>query len=291
MVMLTDLAHVLRAAGLTVVEEPGWRTRGHGQMVDVRGVTCHHTANGGAHGVEPSRAVVRDGRPGLSGPLAHLLLRTDGVYRVIAAGICYHAGISRSSSYTNSHRIGIEAEAKGVPNTPGDWPAIQMAAYRLGCKALMEHYRFPLSQVLGHKETCAPVGRKSDPNFDMDAFRAEVRHANAGELEEDMQWDEEHKLTALDAKYYGGKEGDLRSFSAFVRYPPAVERLRRELAARDKAATAQIAALSATITQLAEAVVKGSGVTAAQISASAEEGAAAALRKFNDAHEDSVGTH
>lgn len=169
--MLTQLADVLRAAGLVVIEEPGWKQRGHGAMVDVLGVTCHHTANGGAKGVEPSRTVVRDGRPGLKGPLAQLLLRKDGVYRVIAAGLCYHAGVSKAPQYGNAHRIGIEAEAKGVPGTVGDWPTVQMNAYHRGCKALMAHYGFSVSQVLGHKETCAPPGRKSDPDFDMNRFR------------------------------------------------------------------------------------------------------------------------
>jgi hypothetical protein len=275
--MLTELAHVLRAAGLTVVEEPGWRQRGHGPMTNVLGVTCHHTANGGAAGLEPSRAVIRDGRPGLSGPLAHLLLRKDGVYRVIAAGLCYHAGVSRSAGYTNSHRIGIEAEAKGVPGTSGDWPDAQMAAYRLGCKALMKHYGFGLSQVLGHKETCAPAGRKSDPSFDMDDFREATRRATAADLEDDMEWDDKFKVSATDAKYYGIKAGELRTVSAFVRYPPGIERLRKELAARDKAAAAQIAALTATISELAKVISSGSSLTPAQITASAQAGAAAAL--------------
>lgn len=169
--MLTDLADVIRAAGLTVIEVPGWRTRGHGPMVDVLGVTCHHTA-GSAHGNAPSLTVVRDGRADLSGPLAHLLLARDGTVCVVAAGLCWHAGVSLKSAYENAHRIGIEAENTGLASDP--WPGVQITAYARLCAALGKHYGFPVAEVLGHKETCAPVGRKTDPSFAMPPFRARV---------------------------------------------------------------------------------------------------------------------
>ena len=165
--MLTGLADALRAGGLTVEGVDGWRERGHGPMTDVRGVTCHHTAGLSA------LSVVRDGRPGLDGPLAHLYLDRQGVFHVVAAGLCWHAGVSRKPAYTNSHRIGIEAEALGT-GAASDWPDAQMDAYRRGCRALAEHYGFGIDQVLGHKETCAPVGRKTDPSFDMAAFRRQI---------------------------------------------------------------------------------------------------------------------
>jgi hypothetical protein len=166
---LTDLADVARSTGLPVIEVPGWRTRGHAPMTDVRTIICHHTA-GPATGNYPSLGVVRDGRSDLPGPLAQLGLARDGTVYVIAAGLCYHAGESRDPSYTNSHSIGIEAEATGITS----WPAAQMDAYARLVRALADHYHVPLARVLGHKETCAPVGRKSDPNFDMGSFRARV---------------------------------------------------------------------------------------------------------------------
>ena len=42
--ILTDLADVLRRAGLTVVEEPGWKTRGHGVMTSVKAILIHHSS-------------------------------------------------------------------------------------------------------------------------------------------------------------------------------------------------------------------------------------------------------
>ena len=45
---LTDLADAVRSSGLTVVEVPGWKTRGHGPMSDVLGIVAHHTATSNA---------------------------------------------------------------------------------------------------------------------------------------------------------------------------------------------------------------------------------------------------
>jgi hypothetical protein len=151
------------------VEVPGWQTRGHGEMVGVRTVVVHHTA-GPSTGNFPSLGVVRDGRAGLSGPLANLGLGRDGTVYVIAAGLCYHAGVVLQSDYGNGYSIGIEAEATGVTA----WPAVQMDAYARLCAALCLHYTLPVGRVLGHKEVCAPAGRKTDPNFDMAAFRVAV---------------------------------------------------------------------------------------------------------------------
>ncbi len=94
MYKLTWLDDTLRKADLKVIEEPGWQTRGHGDMGATQGVICHHTA-GPRVGNSPSLKVVRDGRANLSGPLAQLFLARDGTYHVIAAGKAYHAGAGR----------------------------------------------------------------------------------------------------------------------------------------------------------------------------------------------------
>lgn len=168
--MLTELAKVARAAGLTVVEVDGWKSRGHGEMGAVNGVVCHHTA-GPANGAMPSLNVVVHGRADLPGPLCNFALGRDGTVYVVAAGLAYHAGAVRDPRWSNGHMIGIEAEGTGHDA----WPAVQMDAYARLCRALSDHYGFPVSAVLGHKEVCAPPGRKVDPNFDMPTFRARVR--------------------------------------------------------------------------------------------------------------------
>ena len=173
--MLTDLADILRRAGLTVIEVAGWKTRGHGVMASAKGILIHHTA-GPATVNFPSLNVVRDGRSDLPGPLSQLGLGRDGTWYVIAAGKSYHAGSTIDDSvFGNSNAIGIEAEGTGVPSTNTGhayWPDVQYNSYVKGVKALQAAYAIPTSRVLGHKEAAVPLGRKPDPNFSMDEFRA-----------------------------------------------------------------------------------------------------------------------
>lgn len=173
--MLTTLAKALAASGLTYLEEPGWAGRGRGQMTAVRTITIHHTAGGSDAG---DRRVVRDGRADLPGPLAHILLETSGTPRVIAAGLCAHAGESRAEDYRNPYALGIEAVHDGV----SAWPAAKYAGLVATAGALARYYGLPVSRILGHKETCAPVGRKIDPNFDMTRFRADVQAWLGGDV-------------------------------------------------------------------------------------------------------------
>lgn len=179
--MLTELADVCRRAGLATTEVSGWRTRGHGPMHPPETVVCHHTA-GPATGNMPSLHTVVYGRSDLPGPLCNLALGRDGTVFVVAAGMAYHAGAVRQTTMGNSYSIGIEAEATGRDS----WPAIQMEAYALLCRALCDAYGIPVARVLGHKEVCAPPGRKTDPNFDMAAFRRRITN-----LEDDMPLSDE----------------------------------------------------------------------------------------------------
>ncbi|MBL8926331.1 MAG: N-acetylmuramoyl-L-alanine amidase [Pseudonocardia sp.] len=165
--MLTELADVLRRAGLPAQEVAGWQTRGHGPMSSVSCVVLHHTA-GPATGEAPSLATVTTGRPGLAGPLAQLVLGRSGTWYVVAAGLSYHAGVVFEPWQGNAHAIGIEAEATGVDA----WPPAQYASYVAGARALADYYGVPYSRVLGHREVAAPAGRKVDPNLDLAAFRA-----------------------------------------------------------------------------------------------------------------------
>ena len=170
---LTWLPGVLRAAGLKVAEQPGWETRGHGDMGPVLGVLCHHTA-GAKTGDAPSLKIVTEGRRDLAGPLSQLVLGRSGTFYMVAAGKCWHAGAGTWQGVTsgNTHLIGIEAENTGLKDDP--WPEVQMDAYARGCAAILKHIGGAPIMVAGHKEYATPKGRKSDPSFDMAKFRDRV---------------------------------------------------------------------------------------------------------------------
>jgi len=199
---LTDLADVLRAAGLEVVEVEGWQTRGakrldngRRELTDVLGLTAHHTATPWTRaGDYPSLATVRDGRSDVPGPLAQLGLGRSGTWYVIAAGYAHHAGVSLEVSMTSAHTIGVEAEAAGTGD-PRDWPDVQYRSYARGMAALSRNYGVPNAHVRGHKETAAPLGRKIDPSFDMTRFRAEVLSATT--QEDDVTPEQDAKLARI----------------------------------------------------------------------------------------------
>lgn len=170
---LTWLPEVLEKAGLKVAEQPGWRTRGHGDMGTVRGVICHHTATA-APGNMPTLGMLSTGRSDLAGPLAQLGLGRDGTFYVVAAGKAYHAGKGawEGISTGNTSFIGIEAEHSG--KSADIWPEVQMDAYRRGVAAILQKIGASANMCCGHKEYALPKGRKPDPTFDMPLFRSEV---------------------------------------------------------------------------------------------------------------------
>ncbi|WP_235900638.1 peptidoglycan recognition protein family protein [Lolliginicoccus suaedae] len=172
---MTWLADALRAEGLRTIEHDGWRTRGHGAFRDIRGVMAHHTAGGTPN----DWRVVLEGRPDLPGPLSNLVLEKDGTFRVIAAGVCWHAGRGNwpgwPANNANFHVLGIEAVSSGRPDSQGryDWTVEQLDAYARGCAVLVVQAGFPVRNVVGHKEYSAE-GKIDPAGFDMDVFRAEV---------------------------------------------------------------------------------------------------------------------
>ncbi|MFC4373383.1 N-acetylmuramoyl-L-alanine amidase [Nocardia halotolerans] len=165
------LADVLRAEGLKVIEHDGWKNRGHGDFLDIRGVLCHHTAGGGVN----DWRVVQDGRSDLPGPLAQLVLERDGTFRVIAAGVCWHAGRGSwpgwPTNNANYHVIGIEAVNDGRGQ---EWPAVQLDAYKRGSAAILRKAGRGANDCVGHKEYSSEG--KIDPfPIDMVAFRRDVQ--------------------------------------------------------------------------------------------------------------------
>jgi len=174
------LPQALKDGGLRIAPVDGWENRGDGDVGTTVGVICHHTA-GPRNGNMPSMGTLLQGRPDLPGPLAQLGLGRDGTYFVIAAGRCNHAGKGSWQGVTtgNSSFIGIEAENTGLSND-SPWPAVQVDAYHRGVAAILKHIGRPAAFCAGHKEYALPAGRKDDPNFDMNPFRAAVAAILAG---------------------------------------------------------------------------------------------------------------
>jgi hypothetical protein len=164
---LTDLADVVRAAGLEVVEVDGWETRARGSGgYDGNRPWCvvwHHTASS----TTPENDVnyIVHGCP--DAPVANLYLARDGTVHVCAAGACNHAGKGGPATFTrgtvpvdqmNTHAIGVEAANAG---TGERWPAEQVDAYFALSLALSGAYGFAIGDVITHNEW-AP-DRKIDP--------------------------------------------------------------------------------------------------------------------------------
>lgn len=202
-----DLADALRAWGLTVYEEPGWRTRGQDLLRDIRGVLLHHTA-GSASGNDPSKRVVTNGRAGLAGPLAQLYLARDGTWVTIASGLANHAGLGGPwkdvpRDQGNYYLLGVEAESTGY----GDWTQAQLDAYPRGVAALLADFGLGADRAVAHKEW-APT-RKIDPAGwpgDMGGFRNTVQEQlNAGPQGEDMTPEQDERLKQIQEQLTGSK--------------------------------------------------------------------------------------
>ena len=170
----TWLPEVLRAFGVKVVEDPGWKLWGMGDFGSIWGVIAHHT---GANNT--SAAYIRR-NPGLSNALSSQIhLSRDGVVTLVGAGIAWHAG---RGSYpglptNDANRVTIGIEAQGDGQT---WPDKQMDAYYRTCAAILWYLGLPASRVIAHHEYSYRAQGKWDPGLNgkrmpMDPFRARVQ--------------------------------------------------------------------------------------------------------------------
>jgi hypothetical protein len=192
--ILSNMANVLRAAGLTVVEVAGWQNRGFNgkDILGVRGILWHHTVGPRSRfpfDNMPSLNVLINGRPGVGGPLSQLGLGRDGTVYVVAAGLCNHAGagalpgIPRDQG--NYYMIGVEMESSGV--APWDWTPdqIRVVPY-LGAaleRAYLLHLPEPQRIQAAHKEYSSegkidPAGWPGDMNGLRDSINAVLSGVN-----------------------------------------------------------------------------------------------------------------
>ena len=182
------LADVLRAQkpALKVKELPDWQQYGHGDMRAITHVMLHHTGN-----ARETPESIRRGRPDLPGPLSQLHIAQDGTVTVVAAGVCWHAGMGSypgiPTDLANYHTIGIEcAWPRDTSITPATqtrerWPDAQIIAMRDTCAAILTRLGFGSDRVIAHKEWAKAPNIKWDPgNLSTDWMRSEVAKAQAG---------------------------------------------------------------------------------------------------------------
>lgn len=194
MANLDGVVKILRAAGVTVHETPGWITAGYaGQdLIQIRGVLWHHTAtNRSAFITHPAPTVnmCKYGRaqPPLPGPLCNMVFDRNGEIWMIATGVANHAGAGSAPGIPrdmgNHYLIGIEMESSGI--APFDWTPAQIKMAPVVGAALERAYLQGLPPAerlqLGHKEYSSEG--KIDPAGwpgDMDGLRAAINKILAG---------------------------------------------------------------------------------------------------------------
>lgn len=176
------LPDVLRDAGLPVYVADGAINRGHGDMLDLWGVVCHHTGSDNASW----QSIAFHPSLGLA---SQLHLSFSGMYTLCGVGIAWHAGPGSwpglPTNNANPRTIGIEAanDGGGRPGRPHrmDWPAVQYDHYVMGVAAILRHENRDSSRAIGHKDWAGAAQGKWDPGgIDMNIFRSDVQSLIGG---------------------------------------------------------------------------------------------------------------
>lgn len=175
----------LRAAGITVHEQPGWETRGNGQTSAYEGIIIHHTATGEAN---QNLSVLINGRSDLSGPLCNTCGWADGSVGLIAAHPANHAGASGGYNTAPLPKTGLFNKLVWGHEIiyPGSSPMTPQQYRTAGILAKICTDVFGYSDInraKGHAETS--ITGKWDPGYapgktlDLNKFRADARNALA----------------------------------------------------------------------------------------------------------------
>jgi hypothetical protein len=182
------LLRALRDEGVTVVEEPGWRTHNRnarGPWGPVHGVMIHHTVT---RGTANSVRIVRDGYSGLPGPLCHGMIAKSGAVHLIGWGRTNHGGLGdpdvlraviaerplpaddQATVDGNRHFYGFECVNAGDGEDP--WPDAQLLAIERASAALCRAHGWGALSVLGHLEW--QPGKPDPRGFTMPSMRDRI---------------------------------------------------------------------------------------------------------------------
>ncbi|MFC7549162.1 N-acetylmuramoyl-L-alanine amidase [Plantactinospora sp. GCM10030261] len=176
------LLDVLRGAGVETVVHGDWLNRMRPGSFNPIGVLWHHTAaTSSASNPHPALNICINGRSDLPGPLCQALVDYHGVFHVISAGRCNHAGTARASGPIpagdgNTMLIGWEIDYNGVSQ---EMTAAQYDASVAATAAVLTRLGKDSSYARGHRET-STTG-KIDPSFiDLNVMRSDVAAAMGG---------------------------------------------------------------------------------------------------------------
>jgi len=239
-VWLTNLADVLRGAGVDVVEmryergpyagktwkQVGFNSRG---LTELRGVMWHHDASpvgdsGSAkvvngYGVSPTGALGWCMYMDIA-PAAAAWIDMRGVWHLYAAGLSNHAGLGSSvlapANTGNQFYYGIETD-----HTTGEaWPAAQLDSLRRGTAAIMTAYDLDPAKALEFHKTYAP-GRKNDP----DGLELANERAVVGRMMKPVETAKADKLKRRRRKWRR-KRDSIRATGKTAGIPTARKRIR-----------------------------------------------------------------
>lgn len=170
-----DIRHwpaLLRAAGYTVVETPGWLSRSHGNLRDLN-IVWHHDASP----VGPSPGALNWMISNWDVSSAQIWVDRNGVWWFVGVGVAWHAGRVNDNNFDNFRSIGIETDH----TTGEDWPKPQITSLRGGTALLLKAQGKTSANLSFHKNICVPVGRKSDPDgLDLGTERQNVQRIIVG---------------------------------------------------------------------------------------------------------------
>lgn len=174
---ITWAADVLRDAGLNVVEEPGWKTRGlsTSQRFEPEFIVWHHDAS--AIGDSPGVPDYMIANMATHGAQCWVCAGCDGehvsgTWHMVASGRMAHAGAVLDGMPDNYDSVGIETD-----QTTGEtWEPGLLPSLRRGTAALLRHMKKIQTALHFHKTICDPPGRKVDPyGLDLGDERANVK--------------------------------------------------------------------------------------------------------------------
>lgn len=191
---VTDSAKVLRKVGLEVIEFD--RPIGRGRsMAGVYAIIDHDTVTGQNWSDVSVANLLKNGRPGVPGPLSQYGMDRRGRLWFIADGKSNHNGYGTNPPGVTNNSIGLEVFcAGGLAGKEEPYNAIQRRNAAIFDAALTEFYRLPVERVLGHKES--DPRRKVDPwGVNMNEIRRMVRQFRDGQVidKPDPEEDEEMK--------------------------------------------------------------------------------------------------